>query len=83
MRSAGVSTLIEAQVQVALFDALQLTVWAMQDFKTILRYAKLARLLHTIRRERGGCYVIRFDRPASVLRSTRRYGIAMAKFLPP
>jgi hypothetical protein len=70
------------QVQVALFDALEMTVWAAQDFKTILRYAKLARLLHTIRRTGEGRYMIRFDGPASVLRRTRRYGVAMAKFLP-
>lgn len=70
-----------AQVQAALFDALEMTVWAKDDFKTILRYAKLARLLHTVRRDDAG-YVIRLDGPASVLRETRRYGVAMARFLP-
>jgi predicted nuclease of restriction endonuclease-like RecB superfamily len=70
-----------AQLQVALFGAIAMTVWATQDFKTILRYAKLARLMHTIRHA-GGRYEIRFDGPASVLRQTRRYGTAMAKFLP-
>lgn len=71
-----------AQVQVALFDALEMTVWATDDFKTILRYAKLARLMHTIRRHGDGGFEIRFDGPASILRETRRYGTAMAKFLP-
>ena len=71
-----------AQVQAALFDAVQMTVWASDDFKTILRYAKLARLLHSICRESDGRYVIRLDGPASVLRETRRYGAAMARFLP-
>lgn len=70
-----------AQTQAALFDASEMTVWATADFKTILRYAKLARLMHTIRRNGDG-YVIRFDGPASVLRETRRYGAAMARFLP-
>lgn len=71
-----------AQVQAALFDAESLTVWAKQDFKTILRYAKLARLMHTIHATPDGGYRIRLDGPASVLRETRRYGTAMAKFLP-
>jgi predicted nuclease of restriction endonuclease-like RecB superfamily len=71
-----------AQVQAALFDAASMTVWATDDFKTILRYAKLARLMHTIGRAGPGRYVFHFDGPASVLRETRRYGVAMAKFLP-
>ena len=37
-----------AQVQAALFGATSMTVWAADDFKTIVRYAKLARLMHTI-----------------------------------
>ena len=71
-----------AQVQVALFGAVSMTVWAAEDFKTILRYAKLARLMHTITRGGQGRYCLRFDGPASVLRETRRYGVAMARFLP-
>jgi uncharacterized protein len=92
-----------AQVQAALFGATSMTVWADDDFKTIVRYAKLARLMHTITRLGGGqecpphqqecpphrreClphprYCFRFDGPASVLRETRRYGAAMARFLP-
>lgn len=70
-----------AQTQAALFGASEMTVWATADFKTILRYAKLARLMHTIRPTADG-YVIRFDGPASVLRETRRYGVAMARLLP-
>ena len=71
-----------AQVQVALYDALSMTVWANEDFKTILRYAKLARLMHTIVRSGEDRYCFHFDGPASVLRQTRRYGVAMARFLP-
>lgn len=71
-----------AQVQAALFDGVSMTVWAADDFKTILRYAKLARLMHTIGRAGPGRYVFHLDGPASVLRETRRYGVAMAKFLP-
>lgn len=71
-----------AQVQAALFDAVEMIVWATDDFKIILRYAKLARLMHTIRRLEDGRYELRFTGPASVLRETRRYGVAMARFLP-
>ncbi len=71
-----------AQIQAALFRAVEMSVWASDDLKTILRYAKLARLMHTIRRLGDGRYEIRFDGPASVLRVTRRYGVAFATFLP-
>jgi predicted nuclease of restriction endonuclease-like RecB superfamily len=71
------------QVQVALFRAVEMIVWATDDFKTILRYAKLARLMHSIRRLGDGRYELRLDGPASVLRATRRYGVALARFLPP
>ena len=49
-----------AQVQVALFRAVEMIVWASDDFKTILRYAKLARLMHSIRLLSDGRYE-RFD----------------------
>jgi predicted nuclease of restriction endonuclease-like RecB superfamily len=71
-----------AQVQVALFRAVEMIIWATADFKIILRYAKLAGLMHTIRKLSEGRYEIRLDGPASVLRGTHRYGVAMAKFLP-
>jgi predicted nuclease of restriction endonuclease-like RecB superfamily len=71
-----------AQVQVALYMATELTIRARQDFKVILRHAKLAGLLHRIRRVADDEYEVRLDGPASVLRHTRRYGVAMARFLP-
>ncbi|NIM14545.1 MAG: DUF790 family protein [Candidatus Aminicenantes bacterium] len=71
-----------AQVQVVLYRAERMTVWVSRDLKTILRYAKLARLLHTIYHEGEGHYRIHFDGPASLLRETRRYGVNLAKFLP-
>ena len=71
-----------AQVQVAVFRATEMIVWVSADFKPILRYAKLAGLMHTIRQLNEGRYEIRLDGPASSLGSTRRYGVAMAKFLP-
>ena len=71
-----------AQTQAALFDAQRMRVIASDDFKSILRYAKLARLMHTIYRERAGVYRFDFDGPASLLNTTHRYGIAMARFIP-
>lgn len=70
-----------AQAQAALFDAVRMTVWATADFKTIVRHIKLARLMHTIERAHDA-YVLRLDGPASLVRRTRRYGSAMARFLP-
>jgi predicted nuclease of restriction endonuclease-like RecB superfamily len=70
------------QLQVALFNAAEMVVQATDDLKTIIRYAKLARLMHTIEQLSDGVYRIRFNGPASVLRQTRRYGVSMAKFLP-
>ena len=71
-----------AQVQAALYRAVDMTLWASRDLKSILRYAKLARLMHTIFHEGQGRYRIYFDGPASLMRETRRYGVALAKFLP-
>jgi hypothetical protein len=71
-----------AQLQACLYAAEQMVVTATQDLKTILRYAKLARLLHDIHRVGPSVYVIDFSGPASVLRETRRYGVSFARFLP-
>ncbi len=71
------------QLQVALYDAVEMTDRAREDFKTIVRYAKLAGLMHRLRHDpHGAGYALHLDGPASVLRETRRYGVAMAKFLP-
>lgn len=70
-----------AQTQVALFNATRLLVKARADYKLILRYAKLARLMHRLRKTDWG-YEFVFDGPASLLQHTHRYGVAMAKFLP-
>ncbi|MHC4435028.1 MAG: DUF790 family protein [Planctomycetota bacterium] len=71
-----------AQLQACLYRAETMTVVATDDLKTILRYAKLARLLHEIERLNPSKYRIVFSGPASVLRETRRYGVNFAKFLP-
>jgi predicted nuclease of restriction endonuclease-like RecB superfamily len=71
-----------SQVQACLYRAERLTITATRDFKTILRQAKLARLLHEIERRGPTTYYIRLTGPASVLKGTRRYGVSMARFLP-
>ena len=71
-----------AQVQAALYLAVKMTVTASQDFKTILRHAKLARLLHRITRLGPDEYRIELDGPASLFRKTRLYGVNTARFLP-
>jgi hypothetical protein len=71
-----------AQLQACLYRAESMTVEAAGDFKTILRYAKLARLLHEIRPLGPSRYRITFSGPASILRDTRSYGVNFARFLP-
>ena len=80
--SALLSRYNVAQLQACLYRAESMTVVATDDLKTILRYAKLAKLLHDIVRLGPSKYRIAFSGPASVLRQTRRYGVNFAKFLP-
>ncbi len=80
--SALLSRYNVAQLQACLYRAETVTVTATDDLKTILRYAKLAKLLHDIARLGPSEYRIVFSGPASVLRQTRRYGVNFAKFLP-
>lgn len=71
-----------AQVQACLYRAERMIIDAAGDFKTILRYLKLAKLLHDIRRTGPASYRIEVSGPATVLSETRRYGVSMARFLP-
>jgi len=80
--SALLSRYNVAQLQACLYRAESMTVVATDELKTILRYAKLARLLHDIVRLGPSKYRITFSGPASVLRQTRRYGVNFARFLP-
>jgi predicted nuclease of restriction endonuclease-like RecB superfamily len=80
--SALLSRYNVAQLQACLYRAESMTVSATDDFKTILRYAKLAHLLHDIVRSGPSKYRITFSGPASVLHETRRYGVNFARFLP-
>lgn len=71
-----------AQLQACLYKAQSITVTATDDLKTIIRYAKFARLLHEISRLGPSKYRIDFSGPATVLRETRRYGVNFARFIP-
>ena len=71
-----------AQLQACLYRAESTRVIASRHFKTILRHVKLARLLHEIRRVGPEEYQIDVTGPASVLGSTRRYGVSFARFIP-
>lgn len=73
-----------AQAQAALYGAAGMRAWVERDFRRVLRGAKLAGLLHEIRRvgdDGNGGYEFTFSGPASVLRRTRRYGVGMARLL--
>ncbi|MFC1635776.1 DUF790 family protein [Planctomycetota bacterium] len=80
--SALLSRYNVAQLQACLYRAERMVVMATDDLKTILRYTKLARLLHDITRLGPSQYRITFSGPVSVLHQTRRYGVNFAKFLP-
>jgi len=80
--SALLSRYNVAQLQACLYRAENMIVSATDDFKTILRYAKLAHLLHDIVRLSPSKYRFTFSGPVSVSRRTRRYGVNFAKFLP-
>lgn len=71
-----------AQVQACLYRATKMVLWANSDLKTIVRAIKLSRLMHLIRPLGDGRFQFVLGGPASQLRTTRRYGVAMAKMIP-
>ncbi len=70
-----------AQAQALLYSAVRVAVRARTGFAHIVRYARLARLLHRIRRHPDGGYILVLDGPNSVLRRTQAYGVDFARFL--
>jgi predicted nuclease of restriction endonuclease-like RecB superfamily len=69
------------QAQALLYSALRVTVDADAGLGHIVRYARLARLLHRIERAPGSGYRFVFDGPNSILRHTHAYGVNFARFL--
>jgi len=51
-------------------------------YRALFRAIKFCRLLHNIRPAPRGGYEIRLDGPLSLFRSSQRYGVQMALFLP-
>ncbi len=70
-----------AQVQACLYRAVSMRVDIGMDFKQLLRGVKLNGLMHTLERK-GARYVVELDGPASVLRTTTRYGVNLAGVVP-
>jgi uncharacterized protein len=71
-----------AQVQACLYRACKMVLWARTDLKAIVQLIKLSRLMHRIERTEDGITRFILDGPASALRGTRRYGVAMARMIP-
>ena len=71
-----------AQVQACLYRAERMCVQAREDFKPILRYARLADLMFDIRCKGNAEYLIELSGPATLLRETHRYGVNLARFIP-
>lgn len=70
------------QIQVALYDAVSITVEVSDNYRAILTQSKLAGLLHTIRMTTAGSFLIELNGPTSILHETKRYGVAFARLLP-
>jgi predicted nuclease of restriction endonuclease-like RecB superfamily len=74
-----------AQTQAALYRATRVRIDATHDFKTIIRHAKLAGLMHRVELlSTDGRQGYRFilDGPQANLRETSRYGIRFASLIP-
>ncbi len=68
------------QAQALLYSAVSLSVETAADFRHVVQYARLARLLHRLE-SAGGGYRFVFDGPNSILRHTHAYGVDFARFL--
>ena len=83
--SVGPKELIEryntALAQAMLFRAVQMVADVYDNYRTIFKYLKLTRLMHTITPIDGG-YRLRIDGPASLFAHVERYGVGMANLLP-
>ena len=84
-RSVTAVELIEryntALAQAMLYRATRMIIDVNDNYRTLFKYIKLARLMHSIKPRDGG-YRIDIDGPLSLFSNVERYGIAMAKLLP-
>ena len=67
--------------QAMLYRATRMIVDVFDGYRTVFKYIKLARVMHSIKPIEGG-YRIAIDGPLSIFLNSERYGIAMAKVLP-
>jgi hypothetical protein len=70
-----------ALAQAMLYRATRMIVDVYDSYRTVFKYIKLARLMHTVKSHDGG-YRIEIDGPMSLFANVERYGIAMARLLP-
>ncbi len=85
VESITASDLIEryntALAQAMLYRATRLIADVYDSYRTVFKYIKLSRLMHSIRRHGTG-YRIEIDGPMSLFSNVERYGIAMSILLP-
>ncbi len=70
-----------AQLQACLYQSQRMTVVASCDLATIIRHAKLARLLVEVAWVSDSAYRIELSGPASILGRTNRHGVNFARFV--
>lgn len=71
-----------ALLQGLLLCAEEVRIGAAAQLRAVVRYAKLQRLLCHVERAPDGATEIALSGPLTVLRRTRKYGLAMARFVP-
>ncbi len=71
-----------ALAQGLLYQANQLRIHLMGDYRVVFQYIKLSRLIHWIHPSEDKEMDITLNGPASLFRNSQRYGIRMANFLP-
>jgi len=68
-------------LQTSLFNALRLTFWVSDNHKEIFRAIKWLGLMYELYEE-GGKLMVEVTGAASILKMTRKYGVAFAKLIP-
>jgi len=68
--------------QAMLYRAVRAEIRLWDNFRMVLQWMKLARLMHTIESLPEGGYRIVLDGPVSLFQNSERYGVNMARFLP-
>jgi len=70
-----------ALAQAMLYRATRMIIDVNDHYRTVFKYIKLARLMHSIK-PHGEGYRIEIDGPLSLFSNVERYGISMSKLLP-